>query len=47
MSKAAKSILEKVDGTPLISKHPKFAGKTVVALLTDTGEHDLSLWLFE
>ena len=47
MSKAAKSILEKVGGTPLISKPPKFAGKAVVALLTDAGERDLSLWMFE
>ena len=41
MSKAAKSILEKVDGAPLISKRPEFAEKTVVSLLTDTGERDL------
>ena len=47
MSKAAKSILEKVDGAPLISKRTEFAEKTVVSLLTDTGERDLSLWQFE
>ena len=30
-----------------LSKHPDFAGKTIVALLPDTGERNLSTWLFE
>ena len=30
-----------------LSKRPKFAGKTIVALLPDTGERYLSTWLYE
>ena len=47
MSEAAKGILEKVGGTPLISKRPEFSGKAVVATLTDIGERDLLFWLFK
>lgn len=56
MSSTAKTILDKVGvlkpGETLwasleLSRRHKFAGRTIDALLPDTGERYLSTWLFE
>ena len=56
MSSTVKTILDKVGvlkpGAALwaaleLSRRPKFAGRTIDALLPDTGERYLSTWLFE